>query len=64
MSRCPGNHPSGNHHFQPRYSYGACPPVPAQGRTQKDVLSFIEAMTPKTYHGDVCVHCGAVVNKR
>lgn len=56
------------HRFEPRYSYEKLPgqygPREISGCMDAEQMeTFLRANQNKTYHGDVCVRCGQVVNK-
>jgi len=53
------------HRFEPRYSYGGSRgDLSAKGAySVEDFERQVRAMQAQTYHGDVCVRCGAIVNK-
>jgi hypothetical protein len=45
--------------FEPRYSLGE--PRLEGAKMSGNVEALIEAMKPKTYIHDICIHCGAIV---
>jgi hypothetical protein len=54
------------HKFQPRYSKSP-PPDGVLDGIKTNVYGgemILKAYTGETYEGDICVRCGAVVNKR
>lgn len=51
------------HKFQARYSIIFPRDLSIQGLRPENVSASVEALKEKIYEGDVCVHCGIVVNK-
>ena len=59
-----------NHDFQPRYTLSVVSRDCIEAALEQvdddivvsDVLDVIEALQPKTYVHDICIHCGKSIN--
>jgi hypothetical protein len=59
------------HKYEARYSFGKPTVDPTKSDSfwgnlvfSSDIAGIVSASKPRTYHGDVCVRCGDVINKQ